>query len=78
MIDHPTLQQRITQDPAILGGKTVIRGMRIPVTLIVDFVASGSTVEEILDAYPVLTEEDIEAALAYAKAQAERTEVRAL
>ena len=78
MIDHMTFQERITRDPAVLGGKPVIRGMRIPVSLIVDFVASGSTVEEILDAYPVLTEEDIEAALAYAKAQAERTEVRAL
>lgn len=78
MIDHPTVQERITRDPAVLGGKPVIRGMRIPVSLIVDFVASGSSFEEILDAYPALTRQDIEAALAYATAEAEQTEVRAL
>lgn len=78
MIGHATFRERITRDPAVLGGKPVIRGMRIPVSLVVDFVAAGSTVEEILDAYPALTAEDIEAALSYAKAEAKRSEARAL
>jgi len=57
---------RITFDPNILGGKACIRGMRISVSLIVNLVANGMTVEEILDEYPDLEAEDIQQALRYA------------
>jgi uncharacterized protein (DUF433 family) len=57
---------RITFDPDILGGRACIRGMRISVSLIVNLVASGMTVEEILDEYPDLEAEDIQQSLRYA------------
>ena len=57
---------RITSDPNILGGKACIRGMRISVSLVVNLVANGMTVEEILDEYPDLEAEDIRQALRYA------------
>ncbi len=68
---------RIVVDPEIMVGKPVIRGTRVPVSLIVTFVDNGHTPEEIIDAYPVLTEEDIAAAVAYIKSEQERTQVRA-
>ena len=63
---HEELLQRISIDPAICGGKPCIRGHRIWVSLIVDFLASGMTVEDILVEYPQLTVEDVRACLAYA------------
>lgn len=57
---------RITADPAILGGKACIRGMRISVSLIVNLVANGMTTAEIIDEYPDLEPEDIRQALQYA------------
>jgi len=57
---------RITSDPNILGGKACIRGMRISVSLIVNLVANGMTVEEILYEYPDLEPQDIQQALHYA------------
>ena len=57
---------RITFDPNIFGGKACIRGMRISVSLIVNLVANGMLVEEILDEYPDLEAEDIQQALHYA------------
>lgn len=68
---------RIVVDPDIMVGKPVIRGTRVPVYIVVNFVENGHTPDEIIDAYPVLTEEDIAAAVAYVKAEQERTEVRA-
>jgi len=59
---------RITADPAIFGGKPIIRGMRISVELILSLLAQGETVEAILDDYPGLEAEDIRACLAYAHA----------
>ena len=56
----------ITADPAILGGKACIRGMRISVSLIVNLVANGMTVDEIVEDYPDLEPEDIRQALKYA------------
>ena len=58
--------ERITADPAILGGKACIRGMRISVSLIVNLVANGMTVDEIVEEYPDLEPEDIRQALKYA------------
>ncbi|GBC95043.1 hypothetical protein HRbin16_00830 [bacterium HR16] len=57
---------RITFDPRIMGGQACIRGMRIPVSLIVNLVAHGKTVEQILEEYPDLEPEDIRQALEYA------------
>ncbi len=64
---------RITSHPDIIGGKASIRGMRISVSLIVNLVASGMTVEEILDEYPDLEAEDIQQALQYAAWAADDT-----
>ncbi|MFN3840592.1 MAG: DUF433 domain-containing protein [Cyclobacteriaceae bacterium] len=60
------LLERITIDAEICHGKPSIRGMRYPVELILDLLASGMTHEEILKDYPSLEELDILACLAYA------------
>jgi uncharacterized protein (DUF433 family) len=57
---------RITFDPLVMGGRACIRGMRLPVSVIVSQVAHGATVNEILDEYPDLEREDVEEALRYA------------
>jgi len=67
MTDDVDLQRRITRDPAILGGKPIIRGMRISVELILSLLAQGADADEILADYPELEREDIRAALAYAR-----------
>ena len=64
------LLQRISIDPNICFGKPCIRGTRIWIELIIENVAAGASEQEILDAYPALTADDINAALMYA---AERT-----
>lgn len=64
MMANPLLQ-RISIDPNICFGKPRIKGTRIWVSLILDFLAGGMTVKEILEEYPQLTEEDIRAAIAY-------------
>ena len=57
---------RVTFDRQILGGRACIRGMRIPVSVLVSQVAHGATVDEILQGYPDLERADIEQALQYA------------
>ncbi len=57
---------RITIHPDVLGGQPCIREMRIPVSLIVKLVASGKTVDSIMDDYPELEKEDIQQALEFA------------
>lgn len=57
---------RITFDPKIMMGKACIRGMRIPVSLILNLVANGKPNQEILDEYPDLELEDIKQCLLYA------------
>ena len=57
---------RITFDPNMLGGKACIRGMRIAVSLVVNLVANGMSVEEIVSEYPELEREDVRQALRYA------------
>jgi uncharacterized protein (DUF433 family) len=66
---------RISIDPAIMGGKPCVRGTRITVGLIVGMVASEMAYDEILSEYPHLTQEDILQALAYAAWRAEEREV---
>lgn len=60
------LLKRITFDSLIFNGKPIIRGMRIAVEHILGMFASGSTIEELLEGYPFLEKEDIQACLIYA------------
>jgi uncharacterized protein (DUF433 family) len=69
---------RIEVNPEITLGKPVVRGTRIPVYLIIDWVESGHTPEEIAEGYPSLSVEDVAAAVAYTQAERNRTEVHAL
>ncbi len=57
---------RITIDPAVMGGKPCLRGLRVTVGTIIGLVASGTAFAEILKLYPYLEELDIRAALSYA------------
>jgi len=57
---------RITFDPEIMRGRACIRGMRMPVSVIVGQIAHGATFEEILQDYPDLEQEDIKQAIEYA------------
>ena len=59
------LLKRISVDPNICFGKPCIRGTRIWVSLLLDLLATGATIEEVLTEYPQLTQEDIHAAIAY-------------
>lgn len=60
-----TMLDRITFDPQILGGRASVRGMRIPVSVIVGQIAHGVSYDELLEDYPDLEREDIEQAFAY-------------
>ena len=67
--------ERISHDPAIMGGKPIIRGMRVTVGMILGELGAGSTIEEILDDFPYLEREDILQALRYAARLATEREV---
>ncbi|HVS14904.1 MAG TPA: DUF433 domain-containing protein [Thermoanaerobaculia bacterium] len=68
---------RITSDPRVLAGKATIRGMRIAVSQVVNMVANGMTVDEIVQEYPFLEPEDVRQALKYVAAIANE-EIHAL
>jgi uncharacterized protein (DUF433 family) len=59
-------QERITVDPEILVGKPIIKGTRISVELILDRVADGWSIDDMLSSYPHLTRDDVLAALSFA------------
>src|SRR5207249_10648381 len=61
-----TMFDRITFDPHIMGGRACIRGMRIPVSVVVGQIAHGASFDEVLAGYPDLERQDIEEALRYA------------
>ena len=61
-----TYIDRIEKNPDIMLGKPVIKGTRIPVELIIRKLGEGASIEDLLDAYPNLVENDIHAALLYA------------
>lgn len=61
-----TLSQRITINPEICHGKPIVRGLRYPVTMILELLASGMSSQEILSDYPDLEAEDIQACLGFA------------
>jgi len=67
--------ERISINPNICHGQACIKGTRIPVYLIVKMLANGDTIEDLLDAYPTITREDILACLAYAGELAEEENI---
>jgi uncharacterized protein (DUF433 family) len=62
---NEALLARLETDPKVCGGQMCVKGTRIPVTLILDALAAGETIEDLLRGYPTLAREDIAAALAY-------------
>jgi uncharacterized protein (DUF433 family) len=66
---------RITQNPAVMGGKPCIRGLRVTVGMIVGQIGAGRTVDELLSDYPYLEREDILESLRYAAWRAQEREV---
>lgn len=66
-MDEQKLLERITVNPQIFGGKPIIRGRRIAVEHILGMLAAGDTPEVVLEFYPFLEKEDIQACLVYAR-----------
>ena len=64
-MNNQNLLERITFNPQVLAGKPIIRGLRISVAMILELLAKGASTEEILEDYPELEPEDIQAALVY-------------
>ena len=75
---HEVVQElrRITIDPAVMGGKPCIRGMRVTVGMIVEAISAGRSIPDLLTDFPYLEEPDIREALAYAASLAQGREVR--
>lgn len=69
---------RIELNPRICNGKPIIKGTRIPVSVILEQIAEGETLETLLSGYPELKREDIRAALMYAKASIDHTDLKAI
>ncbi|MDT4331611.1 MULTISPECIES: DUF433 domain-containing protein [Methylomonas] len=67
--------QRITFDPAVMGGKPCLRGLRVTAGMLVGLVACGYSTEQILELYPYLEAEDITEALRFAAWRAEELEL---
>ena len=60
-------QDHIESDPGVLRGKPCIRGTRIPVALILGYLAAGKNTQQVVDQFPDLTADDVAAALGYAR-----------
>ena len=78
MAKAPKAERFIVCDPAILSGKPVVKGTRIAVAQILQYLATGMTVEELLLEFPSLTRETVEAALDFAARELEGEEVQVL
>jgi uncharacterized protein (DUF433 family) len=77
LIYHDVHQfDRITIDPGVMGGKPCIRGMRVTVGMIVEALAAGRTIEQLLTDFPYIEEPDIREALGFAARRAQRHEIR--
>lgn len=72
MMNDRSDADRITINPAILVGKSVIAGTRIPVYLILNLIANGYDVDQIINDYPNLTHDDVKVVLLYASKVLER------
>jgi uncharacterized protein (DUF433 family) len=68
--------EKIELNPKVCNGKPVIKGTRIPVSIILEQLAEGESWDQILSGYPELTREDIHAALDYARASIDHVEIR--
>ena len=66
-MDEQKLLERITVNPGIFGGKPIIRGRRLAVEHVLGMLAAGDTPELLLQGYPWLEKEDIQACLVYAR-----------
>jgi uncharacterized protein (DUF433 family) len=66
---------RITRNPAVMGGRACIRGMRVTVSMIVGQIAAGHSMDDLLASYPYLEREDLTQALRYAAWVSEEREV---
>jgi uncharacterized protein (DUF433 family) len=66
-MDENKLLERITVNPKIFGGKPIIRGRRLAVEHVLGMLAAGDTVETIVEGYPWLEPEDVQACLVYAR-----------
>jgi len=66
---------RITQNPAIMGGKPCIRGLRVTVGMIVGQIGAGRSIDQLLGDYPYLEREDILEALRYAAWRSQEREI---
>lgn len=66
------MKTRIIRNPKILAGKPIVAGTRIPVSLILNLLAHGQTIKEIINDYPDLAEEDIKAVFEYAQKAVEK------
>ena len=71
-----SLLDRIELDPRVCNGKAVIQGTRIPVSVILDQIASGDSWDDIVKGFPELKKEDIQAALLYASSLLDKSEVK--
>lgn len=69
------LTGRITVEPAVLAGKPIVRGTRIPVDLILEQLGQGWSVDDIVDGYPHLEREDVLACIQYARKLVESEQV---
>ena len=78
MINRESILERISIDPRICFGKPCIRGLRITVYDVLDYMASGMSQAEILTDFPDLTETDIRACLAFAADSERRFEIAPL
>ena len=67
MMNEATLLQRITVNPEIFSGKPIIRGRRLAVEHVLGMLAAGDTPQTILEGYPWLEPEDVQACLVYAR-----------
>lgn len=67
------LLERIRTNPEICNGKPIIRGMRITVSTVLDLLAAGESIENILEAFPLLERQDILACLEYARRIADKS-----
>jgi len=67
--------ERVTVDPAQMGGVPCIRGLRVTVSMLLGQLAAGRTVEQVLEDYPYLEREDVTAALEYAAAIVNEREI---
>ena len=60
------MSERITVSPDVCNGKPVVRGTRITVQTVLEFLAAGDSIEDVLEEYPTLKREDVQASLDYA------------